>query len=201
MVANHFRWDFYGLSTDTKPDATNPRVTDGSTYYEADTSKLYVWYKDQWYEKTATGGGGGGATGEARLLTTDDYNYPEDNPTSTALWLLPSGLYQKNNDSGTVKISSTKNLNNSEVALVGKQGTYGITIHTLKGASSSTDGYEYGYTTTVTKTGITLFQAWDCATDNTLTSTSEIAPLSAKQGKELKDLIDALDQRITALGG
>ena len=55
MVANHFRWDFYGLSTDTKPDSSNPKVADGSTYYEANTSKLYVWYKDQWYEKQAGG--------------------------------------------------------------------------------------------------------------------------------------------------
>lgn len=56
MVANHFRWDFIGLSTDTKPTADNPRVADGSTYYESNTSKVYVWYKDRWYEKTATGG-------------------------------------------------------------------------------------------------------------------------------------------------
>lgn len=55
MVAQHYRWDFYGLSTDTKPDATNPKVANGSTYYEANTSKLYVWYNDQWYEKEAGG--------------------------------------------------------------------------------------------------------------------------------------------------
>ena len=55
----HYRWDFIGLSTDTpKPTpSTSPKVVDGSTYYEADTSKLYVWYDDQWYEKEATGGG------------------------------------------------------------------------------------------------------------------------------------------------
>ena len=33
------RWDFIGLSSETKPDATNPKVTDGSTFFEADTSK------------------------------------------------------------------------------------------------------------------------------------------------------------------
>lgn len=125
MVANHFRWDFYGLSTDTKPDATNPRVADGSTYYEANTSKLYVWYKDQWYEKEAGGsyelpiasaetlggvkvgeglaideggvlsasGGGGGEAGAFKTLTSADYNYPVNNPTYVALWLLPPGTY------------------------------------------------------------------------------------------------------------
>ena len=47
------RWDFIGLSSETKPDATNPKVQDGSTFFEADTSKLYLWYKDQWYQKTS----------------------------------------------------------------------------------------------------------------------------------------------------
>lgn len=59
MVAQHYRWDFIGLSTDTKPTPeTSEKVTDGSTYYTSDDSKLYVWYKDQWYEKEVEGGGG-----------------------------------------------------------------------------------------------------------------------------------------------
>lgn len=58
MVANKFRWDFIGLSTDEKPTPeTSNKVVDGSTYYCSDTSKLYVFCKDTWYEKTATGGG------------------------------------------------------------------------------------------------------------------------------------------------
>lgn len=48
------RWDFIGLSTESKPTATSNKVVDGSTFYEADTSKLYIWVKDQWYEKTST---------------------------------------------------------------------------------------------------------------------------------------------------
>lgn len=48
------RWDFIGLSTDAKPTpATSNKVVDGSTYYEADTSKLYIWTRTQWYEKTS----------------------------------------------------------------------------------------------------------------------------------------------------
>ena len=47
------RWDFIGLSTESKPTATSNKVTDGSTFYEADTSKLYIWVNDQWYEKTS----------------------------------------------------------------------------------------------------------------------------------------------------
>lgn len=58
MVNQHYRWDFIGLSTDDKPTfESSPKVIDGSTFYESDTSKLYVWYQDQWYEKEDTGGG------------------------------------------------------------------------------------------------------------------------------------------------
>ena len=58
VTDNHYRWDFIGLSTDSKPTpATSPKVSDGSTYYCSDNSKLYVWYKNQWYEKTVSGGG------------------------------------------------------------------------------------------------------------------------------------------------
>lgn len=60
----HYRWDFIGLSTDEKPTpATSPKVVDGSTFYCSDNSKLYVYYKDRWYERKALGGGGGGGGG------------------------------------------------------------------------------------------------------------------------------------------
>lgn len=48
------RWDFIGLSTDSKPTpTTSDKVVDGSTYFEADTSKLYFWVRGQWYNKTS----------------------------------------------------------------------------------------------------------------------------------------------------
>lgn len=52
-IQNKTRWDFIGLSTDTKPSSDNAYVTDGSTYYEADTSKLYFWVNNSWYNKTS----------------------------------------------------------------------------------------------------------------------------------------------------
>lgn len=58
VTDNHYRWDFIQLSTDEKPTpATSKKVTDGSTLYTSDDSKLYVWYKTQWYEKEAASGG------------------------------------------------------------------------------------------------------------------------------------------------
>lgn len=53
-IQQYTRWDFIGLSTDSKPtSATSDKVVDGSTYYEADTSKLFFWTKNQWYRKTS----------------------------------------------------------------------------------------------------------------------------------------------------
>lgn len=52
-IQNYTRWDFIGLSSDEKPTKDNPKVTNGSTFYEADTSKLYFWVDTKWYEKTS----------------------------------------------------------------------------------------------------------------------------------------------------
>ena len=63
VTDNHYRWDFIGLSTDQKPTpATSDKVVDGSTFYCSDTSKLYVFCKDTWYERKALGSGGGGTS-------------------------------------------------------------------------------------------------------------------------------------------
>ena len=73
VTDNHYRWDFIGLSTDEKPTpATSPKVVDGSTFYCSDNSKLYVYCKDQWYEKTATGGGGTTYTAGDGITIADD---------------------------------------------------------------------------------------------------------------------------------
>lgn len=53
-IQNLTRWDFIGLSSEEKPTPANSnKVVDGSTFYEANTSKLYFWTKDRWYEKTS----------------------------------------------------------------------------------------------------------------------------------------------------
>lgn len=63
VTDNHYRWDFIGLSTDSKPTpATSEKVVDGSTFYCSDTSKLYVFCKDTWYERLPLGSGGGGGS-------------------------------------------------------------------------------------------------------------------------------------------
>lgn len=75
-----YRWDFLGLSTDNKPTPEESnKVVNGSTYYETDTSKLYVFYNDQWYERKPLGGGGGGGT--------DNYNNLSNKPSVNGVTL------------------------------------------------------------------------------------------------------------------
>lgn len=82
MVTNeHYRWDFIGLSTDTKPTpATSEKVVDGSTFYCSDTSKLYVYCRDNWYERKALGGGGGTSytAGNGIVLNDDTISVDTD---------------------------------------------------------------------------------------------------------------------------
>lgn len=53
-IQTNTRWDFIGLSTDEKPTpSTSKKVVDGSTFFEADTSRLYFWTNSQWYRKTS----------------------------------------------------------------------------------------------------------------------------------------------------
>lgn len=69
----HYRWDFIGLSSDTKPTPEeSPKVVNGSTYYESDTSKLFVFYKDTWYERKPLGGGGSSYTAGEGIDITDN---------------------------------------------------------------------------------------------------------------------------------
>lgn len=52
----------------------------------------------------AAGGGGGGGIIE---LTSADYNYPADNPTSVALWLLENGVYYIKDASVSARVSTS----------------------------------------------------------------------------------------------
>lgn len=167
MVEQHYRWDFIGLSTDTKPTPeTSEKVVDGSTFYCSDTSKLYVYCKNNWYEKTVSGGGGtsytagtgiditgneisvdtdtiqpkltagtgiditdntisatGGGGGGVTELTSDDYNFPVDNPTSVNLSLLPYGIYHANNGVKVIVAQGQNTLSSSSTYIVGEPST------------------------------------------------------------------------------
>jgi len=43
------RNDYIGLSSESKPSP----VVDGTTFFEVDTEKFYIYYKGEWYEMGA----------------------------------------------------------------------------------------------------------------------------------------------------
>lgn len=161
---------------------------------------------------SATGGGGG-----VTILTQDDYNYDIGNTGSNntvALWLLPEGIYVTEDttvnispsSSGISAISPLGWREYSGVAIVGSSDVHGkhiVLIHNRKNgvnrlfrtvtsfAVNPNDGTNYSFYSGLDDKSIA----------DDLTTTDSARTLSANQGKVLKDLIDALDARVTALEG
>lgn len=286
MVEQHYRWDFIGLSTDVKPTpATSEKVVNGSTFYCSDNSKLYVWYKTQWYEKTATGGGGtsytagdgitisdntisvdtttiqpkltagtnvsidnetntisatdttysnfvgtdgtsvgtaglvpapattdtgkflksdgtwstAGGTQAIKKLTSADYDYPTNNPSCVALWLLPTGAYLTDKGTAVRMTSSQGNLSDREYLFLinhdeGNNANYILKIGgKLTSLTSHASSSILEYFTKSDGSSITGYPQGLVAytqVKNNLTTTAEGSVLDARQGKELKTLID-----------
>lgn len=82
------------------------------------------------------GQGGSGIT----ELTSADYNYPTNNPTSVALWKLNSGAYMWGNVE--VKSSSSTDVSSDHFAIVGEKQTGGgiVDIISLGDGSSQVSG-------------------------------------------------------------
>ena len=99
MVNNHYRWDFIGLSTDEKPTPeTSEKVANGSTFYCSDTSKLYVWYKNQWYEKVIEGGGGGSSYTAGDGINISNNEISVDTDTIQSKLTASTGINISNNE-------------------------------------------------------------------------------------------------------
>ena len=194
---NEYRWDFIGLSTEDKPTpATSENVTNGSTLFEVDTSKLYVWCDTEWYEKQSTGGGGGGDTPVIKALTNDDLNYPEGNPNRVALCDLPTGFYYR--DRGMSKVVCASHSTTTSEQLSSSPVEYAAVVR-------ENDDYVCVYMYGVY--GDRAVRIWKGNTQNfyqrpkevvdNLTSTDEKAALSAKQGKVLNDKINVVTLPLT----
>ena len=134
-------------------------------------------------------------TGKARELTSADYDFPSNNPTSVALWKLDTGMYKADvGVSLSPHNSSTLGAGYSHLVIINKgaantkmwleQSTSGniSNIHCYQTQSS---GLSSGNTVILTRSDV----------KNNLTSTSTDTPLSAAQGKVLKDLVDSLAVR------
>lgn len=126
-------------------------------------------------------------TGKGKELTTDDYNYPTNNPSSVALWLLDPGYYYAG--AGVTVRVSTSTVAAQNNYLVGRaSSSHQKNIIVFYGSVAGGRTYIVG-----TNDGA----EWESASLTTpvidnLTSTSTASALSANQGKTLKDLIDSL---------
>lgn len=139
--------------------------------------------------------------GKAKVLTSADYNYPTNNPSKVAAWLLEPGVYTA--APGVIIAGDTTAMNSL---------AYGVTL--IIGTTdpnnkksiimipyTASDGmFPGGARTEMVDATTGVFSSADnwLAVKNTkdsLTSNSTWEPLSAKQGKVLKDLVDSLAVR------
>ena len=133
VTENHYRWDFIGLSTDEKPTpATSEKVVDGSTYYTSDDSKLYVFCKDQWYEKIPIGGGGGGGGDEPAgdgVITA--YNSETGEITGTGFGSTAGKVYMLDRDTHSYIEQDVKSWTSTKITL-----TTPLDLEHLEGTTS-----------------------------------------------------------------
>ena len=103
------------LGTETTAREQADNALQGQINTKADKSTTYT--------KTETDNLVNGAIGEVKVLTTEDYNWPADNPTGIAPWLLDLGWYTAEDD---VKIffnptlSTTTNWHYGQSFYIGK---------------------------------------------------------------------------------
>lgn len=141
--------------------------------------------------------------GLAKELTADDYNanssnWSDTDPTNfncVALWKLEPGMYHKADSGVDVRTGkhTYETLGTGETVLIGKNGIYGIAMFILTN-SVANNGVNYARTVTTSTDGYqnpSLSYGLFKVVDN-LTSSYLLAPLSANQGKVLKDLVDSL---------
>ena len=123
--------------------------------------------------------------GMAKELTSADYNWPTNNPDGVAVWLLNPGFYRTNRGVKIYWMSSSQGTSAAPFEfIVAKQGNSGdVAINIIPDTliMDRSDGTNLLETTYVKSSQVV---------DN-LTSTLTGSPLSANQGRVLKDLIDS----------
>lgn len=161
-------------------------------YYEAN-KHVYIYSSDGIPTFIEAGDSSGGGDSDIIELTSDDYNYPEDNPNSIALWKLGSGIY-----SGTgitvkpsVGASTTVGGDPKSYFYIHNNGLE-ANILVIKSFSDMITRYK-----TLVADG-----AYESSTSftilDTLSSTRSDAALSANQGKILSDSIKRMNDYSTS---
>lgn len=130
--------------------------------------------------------------GKAKMLTTDDYDYPETNPTGVALWLLEPGLYiLPTGVVGYTQIYFSAPQTALQGAWLVTRGTYGNNPVAGLYVFNGVDKPQY-YTTKLSDGSRINEQTFFTTVVDNLTSISRVNALSANQGRILKDMIDAI---------
>lgn len=146
-----------------------------------------------------------------KLLTTADFNYPVDNPQYVALWLLGPGLYSVANlEDNQWRVDYVNSATNRVFLCKGLIYVPEFTFGTHPASSHSiycfTDSYINAnvasaigaiYQVRENSGYLEFTRTIDPTTVDELTSASATRPLSAKQGKVLKDTIDAISNYST----
>lgn len=169
----------------------------GDAYITEDTGILYVWVGDEWTPLNMQGGGG------VKELTTNDYNYPVNNPAYVAMWLLSPGYYTA--PSGVEVRNSTANGTDSRYVdginfIIGGNSSSNRSAFILSAGGNRAISAVYmsgGYNTYRETRDFAVIRIIDIA--DSLTSTDEYKVLSAKQGKVLNDKIGNVETILQTL--
>ena len=164
----------------------------GDAYITEDTGVMYVYVGESGTEPWVALGGSSGGDTPAKTLSSDDYNWPEDNPDGVALWKLPGGFYN-------VPVGVSAYVASNYSAFTPKADNYAYFItkdnnrtKIINGSTNVNEQYVVNATTgsevtiSATNAGNRSIIVGKMVVDN-LTSTSSKAPLSASQGKVLND--------------
>lgn len=186
---------YAGLSGQGAPTSSTAATYLGQFYYDTTNDTHYYCSEiveesgqpDEYVWQELSSGGSG-----LTVLTSADYNYPENTPTSIAMWLLEPGDYMTEDSNVLItpdKFASSRNI--KSVFTIGNFGNDKIMQYVESDGNNRLMSYWETNTTTGARVNAGLLYNWRPVVDN-LTSTSTTSSLTANQGKVLKDLIDGL---------
>jgi len=170
--------DWLKIDTDIKLYSTTGQNVDGSMTQKATTDAIDV------------------IKGQARLLTSADYNYPANNPQYVAIWLMPYGWYCHYYG---VAVRLHNNLVSPGGTILVAPSSYSSqrNIYFFNASNGSITKFVVNSSTGVFMSQEAILTASSVV--NNLTSTSVNTPLSANQGKILNDKIVAIQGQLTGL--
>ena len=162
---------------------------------------------DKFLKSDGTWSAAGGGGEFSKEITENDINWPVNNPTDVAVWLLEPGVYHYRgenqfsllfdsshtvtSESDAIIFPSLSSGTSVKVPIIYKTIDVDEWVFDLVSKTGSVPGYSGFYRKFIMGSGMM----------NNLTTTTANYALDARQGKVLKDLIDNLDARVTALGG